>query len=103
MRSVYSARHDALIDAIDRHFGKHLPVIGSDAGLHLVLGLPARLDDQQAMQRVARAGVASRPLSMYSMRQATRACGLLLGYGAVAEEEVAPSFALLAEAVQGLL
>ncbi|MDH5539301.1 MAG: PLP-dependent aminotransferase family protein [Rhizobacter sp.] len=104
MRAVYSARHDLLIEAIDRHFGKHLPVIGGDAGLHLVLGLPARLNDRQAMQRVARAGVTTRPLSMYSMRPSSQAPrGLLLGYGAVREDEVAPNFALLADAVQSLL
>jgi GntR family transcriptional regulator/MocR family aminotransferase len=103
MRSIYSARHDALMDAIDRHFGKHLPVIGGDAGLHLVLGLPPRIDDIKAMQRVARSGVTTRPLSMYSMRPAPRPRGLLLGYGAVREEEVAPNFARLAAAVQSLL
>jgi len=103
MRSIYGARHDALIDAIDRHFGKHLPVIGGDAGLHLVLGLPARLDDVKAMQRVARAGVTARPLSMYSMRKSQLPRGLLLGYGAVPEDEIAPNFARLAGAVQSLL
>jgi GntR family transcriptional regulator/MocR family aminotransferase len=103
MRSIYAARHDALINEIDRHFGKHLPVIGGDAGLHLVLGLPSRLDDVKAMHRVARTGVTTRPLSIYSMRRAPVPRGLLLGYGAVWEEEVAPNFARLAEAVQSLL
>jgi GntR family transcriptional regulator/MocR family aminotransferase len=103
MRLIYSARHDVLLDAIDRHFGKHLPVIGGDAGLHLVLGLPPRIDDVKAMQRVARSGITTRPLSMYSMRQAQRPRGLLLGYGAVREDEIAANFARLAAAVQSLL
>lgn len=103
MRSVYSGRHDALIDAITRHFGGQLPVIGGDAGLHLVLGLPQALDDRAVVQRVLRAGVATRPLSMYHMRQPAASKGLLLGYGAVREEEIASNFALLAGAVQGFL
>ncbi|CAM5788217.1 MocR-like pyridoxine biosynthesis transcription factor PdxR [Rhizobacter fulvus] len=103
MRAVYSTRHDALIDAIGRHFGRALPVIGGDAGLHLVLGLPDHLDDQAVVQQVLRAGVTTRPLSLYSMRRPAPSKGLLLGYGAVREEEIATNFALLARAVQGFL
>ena len=103
MRAVYSARHDALIAAIDRHFGGTLPVIGGDAGLHLVLGLPSRIDDGAVVQHALRAGVTTRPLSLYSMRPATAAKGLLLGYGAVREEEIASQFGKLARVVQGFL
>lgn len=103
MRAVYGARHDALIAAIAQQFGTQLPVIGGDAGLHLVLGLPQALDDRAAVQKVLRAGVATRPLSMYYMRSPAPAKGLLLGYGAVREEEIAGYFALLARAVQGFL
>ena len=103
MRAVYGARHDALIDAIGRHFGTQLPVIGGDAGLHLVLGLPKALDDHAVVQRVLRAGVATRPLSLYSMHRPAANKGLLLGYGAVREEEIDGNFATLARAVQGYL
>ncbi|HZT55596.1 MAG TPA: PLP-dependent aminotransferase family protein [Burkholderiaceae bacterium] len=100
MRAVYGARHDALVQAIARHFGDHLPVIGGDAGLHLVLGLPPQVDDDAVAQQAQRAGVTTRPLSLYHMRRPAAAKGLLLGYGAVREEEVAPSFAKLAKVLQ---
>jgi GntR family transcriptional regulator/MocR family aminotransferase len=103
MRSVYGARHDALIHAIRHHFGDALPVIGGDAGLHLVLGLPPGLDDQAVVERIARAKVMARPLSLYHMQLPARARGLLLGYGAVQEDEVAANFARLAHAVQHFL
>ena len=103
MRAVYGARHDALIHAITRHFGAALPVIGGDAGLHLVLGLPRSVDDRAVVQRALRAGVTTRPLSLYYMRQPAPAKGLLLGYGAVREDEIATSFARLAKVVQGFL
>jgi GntR family transcriptional regulator / MocR family aminotransferase len=103
MRSVYGARHDALIHAIRHHFGDALPVIGGDAGLHLVLGLPAGLDDQAVVARIARSKVMARPLSIYHMQQPAKARGLLLGYGAVQEDEVAANFARLAHAVQHFL
>ena len=103
MRSVYAARHDALIDAIRRKFGESLPVIGGDAGLHLILGLPGGLDDRAVAQQGLRAGVASRPLSLYQIRRPVVAKGLVLGYGAVREEEIATNFALLARAVASFL
>jgi GntR family transcriptional regulator/MocR family aminotransferase len=103
MRGVYGARHDALIHAIRHHFGEHLPVIGGDAGLHLVLGLPSQLDDQAVVERIARSKVIARPLSLYHMHQPAPAKGLLLGYGAVLEEEIAANFARLAHAVQHFL
>jgi GntR family transcriptional regulator / MocR family aminotransferase len=103
MRGVYGARHDALIEAIRRHFAEQLPVIGGDAGLHLVLGLPSQLDDQTVVQKAARAGVITRALSRYHMRQPAPAKGLLLGYGAVSEDDIALHFATLAPVVQRFL
>jgi len=103
MRAVYGARHDALIAAIRHEFGETLPIIGGDAGLHLVLGLPPRVDDHAVVQQGLRAGIATRPLSMYQMRKTRPARGLLLGYAAVPEEEIGPNFALLAKAVRPFL
>jgi GntR family transcriptional regulator/MocR family aminotransferase len=103
MRAVYGARHDALITAIRHEFGETLPVIGGDAGLQLVLGLPAHVDDHAVVQQGLRKSVATRPLSMYHMRKAKAARGLLLGYAAVREEEIAPNFARLAKAITPFL
>ena len=103
MRGVYRARHDALIGAIERHFGEELPVKGGDAGLHLVLGLPPRIDDEALALRVAQAGVASRPLSLYHLRRPAPERGLVLGYGGVDETEIPRHFATLAKVVQSRL
>ena len=103
MRAVYSARHDALIASIAHHFGEALPIIGGDAGLHLVLGLPPHLDDRAMVQSIAHAGVTTRPLSLYQMRGGPRERGLLLGYGAVREDEIAANFARLARVVRAAL
>jgi GntR family transcriptional regulator / MocR family aminotransferase len=100
MRGVYSARRAGLIDAIQAQFGDRLPVVGGDAGLHLVLGLPPSVDDRRVVRDALRAGIATRPLSMYSMRQPAPAQGLLLGYGTVRDEEIGPSFSRLAKVVR---
>ncbi len=103
MRAIYSARHDALIHAIGQEFGSQLPILGGDAGLHLVLGLPPQVDDAAVAQAALRAGISTRPLSLYHLRQPAATKGLLLGYGAVAEEEIAPRFAQLAQVVKSFL
>jgi GntR family transcriptional regulator/MocR family aminotransferase len=100
MRAVYHARHDALIEAVRKHFGHSLPIIGGDAGLHFVLGLPESVDDSAVTRQVLHAGVASRPLSMYYTGERNAEKGLLLGYGAVAEHEAAPQFRILARVLQ---
>ncbi|WP_418320216.1 PLP-dependent aminotransferase family protein [Piscinibacter sakaiensis] len=99
MRAVYGARHDALIASIQQHFGDQLPIIGGDAGLHLVLGLPAGVDDRLLSERIASAGIATRPLSNYQISARRSDRGLLLGYGAVDEQEIGPHFAKLAAIV----
>jgi GntR family transcriptional regulator / MocR family aminotransferase len=100
MRAIYNARHDALIDAVRSQFGQALPIVGGDAGLHFVLGLPRAVDDHAVVRDALHAGVASRPLSMYFMNRPEPGKGLLLGYGAVTEEEVAPKFKLLARVLR---
>jgi len=103
MRALYAARHDELVTAIGRHFGDRLPVIGGDAGLHLVLGLPSALDDRAVVKRLLQAGVSTRPLSLYHLRTRAPARGLVLGYGAVDEAQIAERFEDLAATLQPLL
>jgi GntR family transcriptional regulator/MocR family aminotransferase len=103
MRGVYRARHDALMDAIRREFGEAVPVIGAEAGLHMILGLPRTVDDVAVMERGLYAGVATRPLSIYHLNPEAAARGLLLGYGSVPEEEIGPQLGRLAGAVTPFL
>jgi GntR family transcriptional regulator/MocR family aminotransferase len=75
-------------------------VLGGQAGLHLVLGLPAQADDEAIARAVAEAGITCRPLSLYHLGRLAPAPGLLLGYGAVDEDEIARNFARLAAVLQ---
>jgi GntR family transcriptional regulator/MocR family aminotransferase len=89
--------------AIRQTFGQQLPVIGGDAGLHLVLGLPSHVDDAAVVVQAERAGIASRPLSMYCMRPGKAERGLVLGYGVVSEEDIPKCFAVLAKVIERFL
>ena len=100
MRTLYGERRQMLIDAIASRFGDTLPVMGDEAGLHLVLGLPDSADDRAVTAAAFEAGVIVRPLSAYySAEQAARR-GLLLGYACVPNDKMAPAFDSLARVIE---
>ena len=99
MRILYGKRRIALLEAIDRHYGDKLPVIGDKAGLHVVLGLPDHVDDTAVSAHAAKAGIMARALSMYYVNANEARRGLVLGYGCVRESLIPRSFATLAKVV----
>ncbi|MEM5326554.1 PLP-dependent aminotransferase family protein [Paraburkholderia sp. JHI2823] len=99
MRTLYGERRQLLIDAVTRHFGDALPVMGDEAGLHFVLGLPDTADDRAIASAAYDAGVIVRPLAAYySVRQERK--GLLTGYACVPHEQIEPAFATLARVIE---
>lgn len=102
MRSVYARRQSLLREAIMQHFGPDWPLSNQEAGLHLVMHLPAEVDDKALAQYAYQAGIWVRPLSnYYSGHTPTR--GLLFGYATVAEKEIGPSFERLATIIKKFL
>jgi GntR family transcriptional regulator/MocR family aminotransferase len=82
-RRVYRRRRDALIDALGRWFPDAVPR-GASAGLHVLVTLPADLDERGLAQRALEEGVRVYPLGPY--RSHTRPDdrgGLVLGYGSL--------------------
>ena len=97
MRGIYAARLHLLERLIKERFGaSEVTVCGSDAGLHLVLLLPERCDDRAIARDAAAQGIGVRPLSTYYHDASHARNGLLLGYGAVADEQIQPAFDALA-------
>ncbi|CAM5789065.1 PLP-dependent aminotransferase family protein [Castellaniella caeni] len=99
VRRRYAERRDCLIEAIHRHFGDTLEVVGGDAGLHLVLALPEGVDDEVVVRNALQEGVISRPLSTYYLDRAHARSGLLLGYAGVTPDEIRPAFDVLARVI----
>ncbi|AIP65939.2 PLP-dependent aminotransferase family protein [Burkholderia thailandensis] len=100
MRALYGERRQLLIDAIHARFGDALPVMGDEAGLHLVIGLPNGCDDRAITQTAFDAGVIVRPLTTYYNQADTARDGLLLGYACVPNERIAPAFDTLAQTIE---
>lgn len=64
MRTVYRQRHDAMLRAIDAHFGRRATVIGQGAGLHVVVRLHGtNADERELALRAGRAGIRLLPFS----------------------------------------
>lgn len=105
MRALYHARQQALLAAASNQLEGILRLGPDEAGMHLVADLaPAlarRMSDAEASDRARQAGLVAPPLSAYRFRSDGPAGrqGLLLGYAAVPEAEMARSVARLARAL----
>lgn len=88
-RLAYRRRRDRLVEALARRHPR-LPVTGLDAGLHLVVGLPSRVSEAEAVEAGRRHGVDLDGLDHYRLTGsssllpgpvASRPPALVVGYG----------------------
>lgn len=100
MRILYGQRRQCLLEEVHQHFGNVIDVLGDNAGLHLVLRLPAAIDDSALAKDALNVGIVVRPLSRYYSILGDVQKGLLLGYACVKEEDIPTSFAILAKVLK---
>nr|WP_321931783.1 PLP-dependent aminotransferase family protein [Paraburkholderia guartelaensis] len=103
MRALYGQRRQVLLDAVARRYGDALPAMGGDAGLHVVMQLPEGSDDRAVAEAALARNIVVRPLSGYYSSRERANPGLLIGYACVPDEEIAPAFDTLAEAIDTTL
>ena len=86
MRLRYGQRREALLSALARHLPEWQPSAPRD-GLHLVVTLPAHVDEPSLLATAARHGVGIEGLSLHSY---TGDCppGLVLGHGYMSEPAI---------------
>jgi GntR family transcriptional regulator/MocR family aminotransferase len=80
MRMLYMERRNQLVNAIRDQMGNTLEVVGDEAGMHLVVLLPAGVSDVAVSTAAARMGICAMPLSSCYIEPPVRG-GLVLGYG----------------------
>jgi GntR family transcriptional regulator / MocR family aminotransferase len=99
MRTTYEARHRLIVDVLERTFANELEVVQSSVGLHVTaLARDASVQRvDSTVQRASAAGLECTPLSMYAAGE-RRAPGFVLGYGAIACEQIEAGLALLRRA-----
>jgi GntR family transcriptional regulator/MocR family aminotransferase len=103
MRTLYGQRRSTLLDAAASRYGDALPAVGGDAGLHLVMQLPEGTDDRAVAAAALERNIVVRPLSGYYAQPSRAQPGLLIGYACVPDEEIAPAFGTLTEAIDATL
>jgi GntR family transcriptional regulator / MocR family aminotransferase len=96
-RSVYRARRDALVAALERLLPDCAPA-GVAAGLHLVVHLPAGTDEQAVLAAARSRGVGLSGISEHRIEPGPPA--LLLGYGRLPEPAVEPAVRRLADSLR---
>ena len=100
MRTLYRKKREKLLGCIEQLLGPAFEVVGDTAGLHIVLQLPTWLDEKQAIQLVAEAGIAIDPISTsYQTLDIERF--VMIGYGAIPLEMIEEAVRLLADAWKG--
>jgi GntR family transcriptional regulator / MocR family aminotransferase len=82
MRMLYIERRKALISAIGTYFERNVEGMGDDAGMHLVVLLPPRVNDVAVSREAADRGISAMPLSSCYIQSPKRR-GLILGYAGV--------------------
>lgn len=91
MRLLYARRRALLTQLIETHLGSEFVGDRSNAGLHMLLKLPAHIDDVLLSSHILRHGVMVKPLSSYYLRPTVER-GLLLGYASVEESDIVRAF-----------
>ena len=103
MRTLYGQRRQTLLDVAAQRYGDALPAVGGDAGLHLVMQFPEGSNDRAVAMAALERNIVVRPLSGYYAQPSLAPSGLLIGYACVPDEEIAPAFNTLAEAIDTTL
>ncbi|WP_415834555.1 PLP-dependent aminotransferase family protein [Kerstersia similis] len=106
MRQLYARKQTLLRAAIAKRLGQGWPVSAHEAGLHLVLHLPADCrpgTDQDIVLQARRQGLVARALSSHYAGSSIPSQGLLLGYAGVQESQIVPAFERLARIIEQTL
>jgi GntR family transcriptional regulator/MocR family aminotransferase len=115
MRMLYMERRAALVKAIRAQMGDSLEVVGSEAGMHLVVLLPRGTDDVAVSRRAAQLGISAAPLSTCYAKPASRGGfpsvpavgklgwrgGLILGYAGASPRVINDGVSKLKTVLQG--
>jgi GntR family transcriptional regulator/MocR family aminotransferase len=102
MRMLYMQRRKALVNAILTHMQGMGELIGDDAGMHLVVLLPAWMDDVSVSKQAALNGISAMPLSSCYMKSPNRG-GFILGYGGVSQRQIHDGLYKLSAIVKGCI
>jgi GntR family transcriptional regulator/MocR family aminotransferase len=89
MRVVYGERRAILRATLERHLGTEVELSRSNAGMTMVIYLPAGSDDRALAAAALRSGITVRALADYFLGKRHRP-GLVVGFAYVPSVDIAP-------------
>lgn len=92
MCALYEERQNALVSALDRHFGDRVRVNRPAGGMQLIVELPSGTDDVAIAHAFAQRDIVARPRSQLTLGDHARS-GLLMGYAGYPAEDIAEKVA----------
>lgn len=99
MRSLYRKKHDALLAAVQKHFGERASVIGADAGFHVLLRVYSERSEEELRRLAIQAGIrASSAAFTWLTPPAEMPKEFFLGFSGIALDQIEPGIAALHEA-----
>ncbi|MBP2637522.1 MAG: transcriptional regulator, GntR family with aminotransferase domain containing protein [Firmicutes bacterium] len=99
MRTVYRKKHDALLNAIERHFGNCVTILGQGAGLHLVIELIGNSgNEKDLICRAEEKNIRIHPLTDTYHSDNHQSAKIMLGFGKMTPEQLDKGIRQLAEA-----
>ncbi|MDX6326465.1 MAG: GntR family transcriptional regulator / MocR family aminotransferase [Nocardioidaceae bacterium] len=104
VRDSYGRRRDALLSAVAERMAG-VTITGLDAGHHVLLRLPAGVDEERVVARARAAGIAVRGLSDYQVRaddvgpRDLGSAALVIGFGNVTTRQIWDGIGVLGELV----
>jgi GntR family transcriptional regulator/MocR family aminotransferase len=102
LRQAYAQTRALLIAALEPALNRGAWISSQSAGLHLVVRLPDGWDDQKLADTAASHGIRVSALSRYFIG-ATRAAGLVVGFGYAPSDKVARGGRILAQILRAAL
>ena len=94
MRVLYKEKRQFIIREIQHHLGGDYTISGEDAGLHIVLSLPADLPEETAVAKAKEAGVIVDSMAQF-YQQEKGINAVMIGYSALSLEEIQKGIQLL--------
>ncbi|CAH0344946.1 PLP-dependent aminotransferase family protein [Bacillus sp. CECT 9360] len=99
MKKVYHGKHNALLHAIETHLSDNVEVIGSKAGLHILLRVNHRDSSQELVRKAGEYGVkVYSPEKYWLDKEQSPSSLIMLGFGGMTEEQIEAGICLLKKA-----
>jgi GntR family transcriptional regulator / MocR family aminotransferase len=96
MRSLYDQRRQALVKALNIHFGEKATILGEKAGIHIMVQLHTPFSDEEMIQYAALVGVGMMSAAPHYLKPHSQG-EFIFGYGELTEQQLTESICRIAQ------